>query len=173
MVESTQKQPGETVFGYLMLLLSTFLFWQAYQISGFEALSSPGAFPLAAAGIMVISSCIVVVKNARRQSPAHLVQGFFTRILPPLVAIMIALILIYAVVLDSLGFIPSTFVFLLLAIHLLHHRSIISSLVITTGSLILIYVIFRLVFQIILPEGIVPEREILAWLGNLFGSKGN
>lgn len=53
-----------------------FLFWQAYQISGFEALSSPGAFPLAAAGIMVISSCVVVVKNARRQSPSQVVDSF-------------------------------------------------------------------------------------------------
>ena len=34
--------------------------------------------------------------------------------------------------------------------------------IIALGALILIYVIFRLVFQVVLPEGIVPEREILS-----------
>ena len=31
----------------------------------------------------------------------------------------------------------------------------------------MIYIVFRLVFTVLLPEGIVPEREILAFFRNL------
>ena len=33
----------------------------------------------------------------------------------------------------------------------------------------MIYVLFRIVFQVVLPEGIVPEGEWLAAIGRLFG----
>jgi putative tricarboxylic transport membrane protein len=164
------KMPGETLFGYLMLAMSLALLWQAYKISGFEALSSPGSFPMAAAAIMVVTACIVIIKDVRRQRPEHLVESFFRHVLPPLVAIMMAMILIYAVVLESLGFIPTTLVFLLLTIHLLHRRSVVFTVVISLAALIMVYIVFRLVFQIILPEGVVPEREILAWIENLFSA---
>jgi hypothetical protein len=40
---------------------------------------------------------------------------------------------------------------------------------VSVASLIVIYVIFRLLFQVVLPEGIVPEREIMSAIGNMFG----
>ena len=90
--EHHPKRRGEDVFGLIVLAVSVVLLWQAYGISGFSALSSPGAFPMAAAASMVIASVIVV------------------------------------------------------------------------------YVVSRLVFQVVLPEGIVPERDIIAGIGNLFGA---
>ena len=38
------------------------------------------------------------------------------------------------------------------------------------GSVALIYIIFRLVFSVLMPAGIVPEGEILAAIGHLFGA---
>jgi hypothetical protein len=32
---------------------------------------------------------------------------------------------------------------------------------------LLIYLVFRVIFNVIMPEGIVPEREILAFFGRL------
>ena len=55
MQEQRRKRPGEGTFGVIMLLLSIILAWQAYEISGFSALSSPGGFPMAAAALMVLS----------------------------------------------------------------------------------------------------------------------
>jgi putative tricarboxylic transport membrane protein len=170
MSNPSEKMPGETLFGYLMLAMSLALLWQAYKISGFESLSSPGSFPMAAAAIMVVTACVVVIKDVRRKRPDHLVESFFRHVLPPLVAIMMAFILVYAVVLETVGFIPTTLGFLVLSIHVLHRRSLVFTLVISILALVVVYIIFRLVFQIILPEGIVPEREILAWIEGLFGA---
>ena len=47
MSQERQKRPGEDAFGILMLALGLVLVWQSHAISGFESLSSPGAFPMA------------------------------------------------------------------------------------------------------------------------------
>ena len=43
------RKVGELFFGFIVLAFSVFLFWQAYEISGFSELSSPGSVPMAAA----------------------------------------------------------------------------------------------------------------------------
>lgn len=155
---------GETVFAGLMVLLSAGLLWQAYGISGFEALSAPGSFPMAVATVMLISSLAILVQTARL--PAR--GGGFMRILPPVVVVMIALIGGYALLLRPLGFLPTSLIFLVLSIWFLSRRGLIFSLTVSVCALIGVYVIFRLVFTVLMPAGIVPEGEILAWLGNLF-----
>ncbi len=168
-----QKKPGETVFSFLMLVFSLFLLWQAYLISGFTALSSPGAFPLAASAIMVIGSCIAFVKSARQPSTTQFTFADFTQqILPVTVAVMIGIILIFAVVLQKLGFILTAFGFLFLTIKLLHKSNAIKTVMLSAFSLVLIYIVFRLVFKVVLPEGIVPEREIMSMIAHLFSAGG-
>jgi hypothetical protein len=61
-----RKRPGEDAFGIILLVVSLVLAWQSYKIAGFSALSSPGAFPLAASAAMVIAALIVVIGNLRR-----------------------------------------------------------------------------------------------------------
>lgn len=169
-------KPGETVFGIVMLIFSLFVFWQAYRIAGFSALSSPGAFPLAAAAIMVIAALVIVVRNLRlptadRQGEST-TRAFYRYVTPPVLLIFLAFILGFAVVLDALGFLLATFAFLLLSIAFLHRKGMLNAFWIALLALIVIYVIFRLGFKVVLPEGVVPEREIMAWIEQLFASFG-
>lgn len=165
-------QPGERGFGLLLLALSLFLAWQAYEISGLEALSSPGAFPMAAACAMVVSGLVVTAgdwRRARRERRPlrQSARAFTAEITPSVVMVFAGFVIGYAALLDSLGFIPASFLFLFAAIHFLHRGSVAFSFGVTVLSLAVIYTVFRLVFQVVLPEGIVPEREIMAWIGNL------
>ncbi|WP_133002004.1 MULTISPECIES: tripartite tricarboxylate transporter TctB family protein [Marinomonas] len=159
---STQKvrKPGERIFCFLLIVFSVFLFWQAYQIAGFSSLSSSGAFPLAASATMVLASCVVFV-NTLKLPAAEGIQ-FFRHCLPPVVSIIMAIILLYAVAIESLGFILSSLVFLCVCIQLLYRRSPLFTLSISILALIVVYIIFRLVFQVVLPEGVMPERDIIA-----------
>ncbi|AEF53466.1 tripartite tricarboxylate transporter TctB family protein [Marinomonas posidonica] len=154
------RKPGERLFGFLLIIGSVYLFWQSYKISGFSDLSSAGAFPMATAATMLLASCIVFVNTLKL--PATQGMDFFSHCFPPIVAIIMALILIYAVVLESLGFILSSFIFLFISIQFLYRRSVLTTLAISLLSLIMVYIVFRLVFQVVLPEGIVPERDIIA-----------
>lgn len=160
------RRPGERIFCLLLVLFSLFLFWQAYKIAGFSSLSSSGAFPLATSAIMILTSCIVFINTLKL--PAEQNTYFIHHCFPPIIAIVTAFILVYAVVLESIGFILSTAVFLFCTIQFLYRRHVLTTLSITLVSLIIVYIVFRLVFQVILPEGIVPEREIIATIQSLW-----
>jgi hypothetical protein len=175
MEEQRRKRPGETTFNIIMLLLSIILVWQAYEIAGFSSVSSPGAFPMAAAAVMVIAAFIVVIGDLRkprepRGTLAERGQSFSTQITPTAVSVFAGFVIGYATVLDILGFLPASFLFLLAAIHFLHRGSLGFSFGVSLLSLFVIYAVFRLIFQVVLPEGIVPEREIMAWIEQLFSS---
>ena len=102
------KPPGETVFGLALLALSLFLLWQAYGIAGFSSLSSPGAFPLAAAAVMVVAALVTVFSNSRRPTVSEPGRSrFFQALPPPVVLLFSAIVLVFAVVLEPLGFLPA------------------------------------------------------------------
>jgi hypothetical protein len=162
--ESHQKRRGEDLFGLIVLLVSVLLFWQSYTIAGFAALSSPGAFPMAASAVMALAALIVVIGNARRRGRIS-----DEPILPATIAIFTGLVVAYAAALGPVGFLPSSFLFLTLGMKLLFRRGWGHCALVALGSLVLVYIVFRLVFQVVLPEGIVPEREIMAAIGNIFG----
>ncbi len=162
-----KRQPGEGIFALVLSLISLGAIWQAYGIAGFEALSSPGAFPMAVSLVMVISSLAITVHTLR--TPADTEATFRRDVLPGVAALLTLFILLYAIALKPLGFLPTSLLFLFVSILVLSRRSVLFSLTVSVFSLALIYVIFRLVFTVLMPEGIVPEREILAWFGNLFG----
>lgn len=160
------RKPGERIFCFLLVLGSVYLFWQAYKISGFSKLSSPGAFPLAASATMILASCIAFI-NTLKLPEAKGVR-FVYHCFPPIVATIMALILVYSIILESLGFILSSFAFLFISIQFLYRCRVLTTLSITLLALVVVYIVFRLVFQVVLPEGIVPEREILSSIKSLW-----
>lgn len=154
-----------------MLVLAISLLWQAYGIAGLESLSSPGAFPIAASGVMLIAAATIVFGDQRKGQSV----GRWPDILPfPVIGVFLALF-VFAAVLDHLGFLLTAFGFLIATIGFLGRGGLLRTFGISCSILIAIYVIFRLVFRVILPEGIIDERGILArlsdhmtWLGQQF-----
>lgn len=167
-MDASPRKPGETGFNLLLLLGSIFLFYQAYKIAGFSALSSPGAIPMAASAVMVISACIIVVKDFARPKAEGGMQVFFKQILPFTVAVMCGLIILFAVVLQKVGFVLTGLMFLWVSIWFLQKRSPLSAALIALMCVVIIYVLFRLIFQVILPEGIIPERDLIAQVKHFF-----
>ena len=161
------RKPGESIFALLLVVFSVFIFWQAYKIAGFSSLSSAGAFPMAASFAMLLASCFIFVKTLK--TPKAEGVRFFHHCLPPVVAIIMAIILIYAVLVESIGFTITSFCFLFICIQILHRRSPLYTFTISLISLIVVYIVFRLIFQVVLPEGIVPEDQIIAAIKSLWG----
>lgn len=166
--QPTTRRPGEVVFTIILLVGSLVLLWQAYGISGFSALSSAGAFPMAMSAIMVISLSVILLKTLRMPAPAAVFERLRTEILPATVVVFCGLILVYSLVLNTLGFILSSFLFLLAATTFLQGGRFKRALGLSLLSIICVYVVFRLVFQVVLPEGLIPERAIIAWIQSFF-----
>lgn len=169
MNHSTPRRPGEAIFAMLMMLFSAVCLQQAYKISGFAALSAPGSVPMAATFIMFCAACAVLVRVLR--SPAHPTETLRHHILPRHVLLTMVLIVAYALLLKPLGFLPTSVLFVALTIWLLSDRKPLTCLGLAVLSVLAIWIIFRLVFKVMMPEGIVPEREIIAAVTKMLGGK--
>lgn len=164
------RRPGEAAFTLLMLAASVVLLWNAYGISGFEALSAPGTVPMATTFVMTVAAAMIAIRTVRLPRIAD--ERFGVHILPVVILIMAALLVAYAVLLKPLGFLPTSALFLIVSIKLLWRRGWGLTLLLSFATLLGIYIVFRLVFTVLMPAGIVPEGEMLQFFRNLLDSGG-
>ncbi|MDQ2079113.1 tripartite tricarboxylate transporter TctB family protein [Xanthobacteraceae bacterium Astr-EGSB] len=160
MNELRRLLPGETAFGWLALAFSLFLFYHSYKIAGFSSLSSSGGTPLAASGLMIVSSVIVILRN--RKSPsvgtataAEAARRFHDEILPfhPLIA-YVFVIFAYMLLLEPLGFNLTSFLFLCVSFYYLYRQGGLWLAVwLSAVAVIVVYILFQLIFQVTLPDG--------------------
>ncbi len=163
------RRPGETAFMAALSAASLFLFWSAYTISGFDMLSSPGAMPMTFTGVMSVTALACLVGSIRKERGSG--ETFAAAILPFRAVALILLIAGYALLLRPLGFLPTSMLFMVLAIMLLSRRGLLHALAASALTVASIYAVFRLVFAVLTPEGVVPEAEIIAAARALFGGR--
>lgn len=163
------RRPGELVFNLVMAVGSVALLWSAYGISGFEALSAPGAIPMVTSAVMLVCAGLILWDTLRR--PLSKSEKIERDILPIKVVGTIALVIAYALVLKPLGFLPTSFLFLTLMIRFLAGSNLMRAALIAFVSVLVIWLVFRLIFTVLMPPGIVPEAEIIAWVKALFAGK--
>ncbi|GAB4238362.1 MAG: hypothetical protein Tsb0032_42730 [Kiloniellaceae bacterium] len=159
------RRAGELIFALALLAFSLAAFWQAYGISGFSGLSTAGVFPMLASGAMVLSAlCILwhtlAAPRARAeagQTPRPEVLRFFAEVLPWRHVLTVALILAYLLAIPWLGFLVGSGLFLFVAFAYLWRpggkRGLLVSLLLSAFCLGAIYLVFRIVFQVVLPQG--------------------
>jgi len=148
------RRPGEVLFSLGLAVFSVTAFWQSYAISGFSGLSEPGVFPMLASATMLVSS-LLILKDVLSK-PAGPDAGFarFRQEIVPLRLVgVILLILAYVVAMPLLGFVASSAGFLFLSFWYLWRKGPLVSAALALVSLAAIYVIFRQVFQVVLPQG--------------------
>jgi putative tricarboxylic transport membrane protein len=155
------RRPGEGVFACLLLIFSFFVVHQAYNISGFTSISSPGALPLLAAAFLLVSSIFISItafKSAAAPSKELAsARGFFPEMAPPVLLVFGVVTLGYISIIDVFGFVLSSALFLFLSTLYLHRKGVIVSLLISVNTLAVIYIVFRVLFKVILPEGSLFE----------------
>lgn len=158
MSETPRRQPGELVFTLALLAGSVFLLWQAFGISRFDSITSAGVFPMAAAAVMAISSVVVLVR-ALRQRPAEPEHGesmarlFARRMMPRVLLGFVLAITAYMLLLQPLGFLLASYLFLVVSMGLLGSRRWGLNLLVSALSLGAIYLVFETVFSVVLPKG--------------------
>lgn len=164
--EPKRRRPGEVIFAVILVTLSATMLWEAIGIRGaFDKLSSPAAIPMATTVAMLITSVLVALRTRKRPSTTG--ETFANDILPLRVIVMVVLLILFGLVFKTLGFLPTAAIFLTASIKYLGQRSWLFTLTVSLGSLICIWIIFRVVFTVLLPSGFVPEAEIIQFFRNL------
>ncbi|UUP15731.1 tripartite tricarboxylate transporter TctB family protein [Nitratireductor thuwali] len=150
-------RPGEAIFALLVTIFGLAAFWQAYGISGFSGLATPGVFPLLAAGTMVMAGLFILADAIRRHGPraggAAAPVRFLREVMPVRHVIVIGLVLVYLVLLPALGFVVGSGLFLFAAFQYLWRKNLLVTAALTIGALGGIHFVFRTVFQVVLPQG--------------------
>ncbi|WP_297772104.1 tripartite tricarboxylate transporter TctB family protein [uncultured Roseovarius sp.] len=159
------RRPGELGFAIILTAASLCLLYSAYGISGFTALSGPGAVPMATTFVMVVAAGIVTLRTWRL--PRITTETLSRDILPPMVILFTGFLILFGLLLKPLGFVPTAALFLTLAIKVLAHRGWGYTLAVALGSLIVIWIVFRVVFTVLLPAGILPEAEVIQFFRGL------
>ncbi len=153
MPHDRSRRPGELVFVILLLLASLWLFWQSVLISGFSGLSTPGVFPMLASGVMVISALWILRDTAKRAPDGGGISRFVEQITPLRQVVMLGLVALYVALMPWLGFVVASGVFLIATISFLWRRNFFLTVGISALALGVIYLIFRVAFQVVLPRG--------------------
>ncbi|MBW4961134.1 tripartite tricarboxylate transporter TctB family protein [Sulfitobacter sp. CW3] len=163
-----KRRPGELGFALFLTVASLFLLYSAYGISGFEALSAPGAIPMATTLVMVLAAAVVVLRTARL--PKVTTETIAKDILPGTVILFIGFLVGFGLLLKPLGFILTAALFLIVAIKVLAKRGWGYTLAVALGSLVVIWIVFRVVFTVLLPAGILPEAELIQYFRTLISA---
>lgn len=152
-----RAQAGEKLFDWLLLLFSMGVLYEAFRIDGGFRLNSAGSFPVGLGLIMLASSIVILISHRyKRRDPsittAHQeAKTFFKEhFKPPIVAFTVCSVL-YLIAINWISFYVSTFCFLAAMISYYRRGRFVSSLIITTGTIAVIYVLFTMVFRVYLP----------------------
>jgi len=167
--EPDKRRPGELLFAVFLTVASLYLVWDAWGIEnsfGPNGLSSPRSIPLATTVVMVISGALVLLKTVRL--PLDRTETVMKDILPWTVILFAGLLVAYGMALKTVGFLPVSATFLIVAIKVLGRRSWLWTSSIALAALVVIWLIFRIVFSVLMPSGIVPEAELVQFFRTLF-----
>lgn len=151
------RRPGELVFSILLIAFALAAFWQAFDISGFKGLSTPGVFPMLATGAMVAASVINLVSLFRAPPPSTEHGGVAARFVREYVPVrhlaVFAMLVAYVLTMPLLGFVIGSGLFLVAMIQFLWRKNLLFTLLISAVALALVYFVFRTLFQVVLPQG--------------------
>lgn len=148
---------ADVAIGILLLFLSSAMFALTFTFPDQTVALSPTFFPRLVTLCMAALACLLVVKAVRRPRPikvastfsaiAWIRQGHVQRI-----AAMVVLGFIYTLVLDSLGYLIATGLFLAATVLLFMERrwSVVLAVAILGSSVL--YGVFRMIFKVPLPR---------------------
>lgn len=153
-----RRLPGEIVFVILLLAFSAFLLWSAYGISGFESLTAAGTYPMVTTGVMLLSGIVILFQSLKTpredgEAGASPAAQFVRRLTPGLIVAFTLATIGYMLLLEPLGFVLSSYLFLVLAMGILGSRRIVLNLGVSALALGCIYVVFKTIFAVSMPAG--------------------
>ena len=155
------RRPGERAFALLIGVFSALALWQAYEISGFTGLSTAGVFPMLAAAAMLVAALVVIRDTVARpkagQRLPETADGQRRTVLPVRLIVVIGLVVLYVMVMPYVGFMVASAGFLFAVFSYLWRRRLPVTVLLTTVTLASIYVVFRILFQVVLPKGTLVQ----------------
>jgi putative tricarboxylic transport membrane protein len=111
---------------------------------------------------MTVCSLIIVFKGLSRPAPALKsggteMQDFIEKVFPARHIFFVAVLVAYMFLLEPLGFIASSFLYLIVTSLLLGEKRYGHMIAVNVMTLAVLYLVFQTAFSVVLPEGFVER----------------
>ncbi len=144
---------GEFKMMLVLLVICVALFVDSLRSPGiFQGQSAgPGSIPQLVTGALVLMIVALAIqylrKNYREGSFGDLLHHLFDR----QVIFLLATLIVYGLVVETIHFVPATFLFLVATMYLLEPKKLLLKVIVSACTLAVLYLIFSTLFQVVLP----------------------
>ncbi len=147
-------RPGERLFALLLVIFSGYAFWESYGISRFSGLTTGGVMPMLASAVMLLTGGVILAETLRKPRAAQSgLPGLIAYLFPLRVVLFTLLVAGFVAAIPVAGFLTASGVLLFVAVWALWRKGPVPALAIALLSVGVIYLLFRVVFQVVLPTG--------------------
>lgn len=141
------RKSGELFFSLILLLITILMCVESWKIFiKNPAISGPGGFPVILSGIFLISTLFILISVLRMKPESESKPIVSKQIL-----VCLGMVLLYVILMPILGFAITTFLFLAAAMWYLHVETKKKIILISTGCVAAIVLIFQYAFHVLLP----------------------
>jgi hypothetical protein len=144
---------GEFKMMLLLFVIALALFIGALDSPGFFQGESagPGSIPQLVSGSLVLMIAALAVQTFRRAYREGSFADLMHHLFDKQVIVLLVAVTIYGLVVETIHFVPATFIFLVAVMYLLEPGKLMLKLVVSAGTLGVLYLIFSTLFQVVLP----------------------
>jgi putative tricarboxylic transport membrane protein len=147
------RPKGEYKMMLVLFIICMALFVDSLRSPGFFQGHSagPGSIPQLVTGallLMIIGLAIQFLRRGYREgSFGDLLHHLFDK----QVVILLTTLTVYGFVVETIHFVPATFLFLVTTMYLLEPKKLLLKVIVSAGTLAVLYLIFSTLFQVVLP----------------------
>ena len=152
-VTENTRPKGEYKLMLLLFVICLALFVDSLKSDGFFQGHSagPGSIPQLVGGVLILMiiglGIQFATKGYKEGSFSDLMHHLFDRD----VVILLVTLTIYGFIVETIHFVPATFLFLLSTMYLLDPKKLLLKIAVSAGTLAVLYLIFTSLFQVVLP----------------------
>jgi putative tricarboxylic transport membrane protein len=149
----SNKKLGEIYFLVILLALFALFFYEAMGDKGILSgnLGGSGTIPQLMAAAALIMIALLFVQFIKQQYKEGKILEVFKSLFTKELIGIIVMVVLYALLLEKLHFVFTTILFLFFSMILLDRKRIANKLIISVATVAVIVLIFRYIFQVILP----------------------
>lgn len=144
---------GEYKMMLLLFIIALALFIDSLNSPGFFQGESagPGSIPQLVSGSLVLMILALAVQTFRKAYKEGSFGDLLHYLFDKQVIVLLVAVTIYGLVVEAIHFVPATFIFLVSVMYLLEPGKLVLKLVVSAGTLGVLYLIFSTLFQVVLP----------------------
>jgi putative tricarboxylic transport membrane protein len=147
------RPKGEYKMMLVLFVVCLALFVDSLRSPGlFQGHSAgPGSIPQLVTGALLLMIIGLAIQFARKGYREGSFGDLMHHLFDKHVVMLLATLTIYGFIVETIHFVPATFLFLVATMYLLEPKKLLLKVIVSAGTLAVLYLIFSTLFQVVLP----------------------